>query len=152
MYQLPMLMMTRISKVPRATKSPCAHSADRPYGLSTVSLLVVASAIGAGAADGGAATAAGADAGSWAHAICGAARKLAASASAAMIECDRLSMEDVVILETPGKETGWANSRPQGWKARPQSHTGAQERASLQLEDELLGGLDFIVAGTRADV
>ena len=29
-YQLPMLMMTRISKVPLATMSPCAHKAFRP--------------------------------------------------------------------------------------------------------------------------
>src|SRR5205814_3124816 len=52
MYQLPMLMITRIIRVPRATKSPCAHSALRPYGLSTVSLVVVAVSAGAGAAAG----------------------------------------------------------------------------------------------------
>jgi hypothetical protein len=42
MYQLPMLMITRMISVPLATKSPCAHSADSPYGLSMVSLLVEA--------------------------------------------------------------------------------------------------------------
>src|SRR5436853_444814 len=50
MYQLPMLMITRMISVPLATKSPCAHSADRPYGLSIVSLVVVATGAGAGAA------------------------------------------------------------------------------------------------------
>ncbi len=30
MYQLPMLMMTMTISVPRATKSPCAHSAASP--------------------------------------------------------------------------------------------------------------------------
>ena len=30
MYQLAMLMMTMMISVPRATKSPCDHSADRP--------------------------------------------------------------------------------------------------------------------------
>ena len=49
MYQLPMLMITRMISVPLATKSPCAHSADSPYGLSIVSLVVVAT--GAGAPD-----------------------------------------------------------------------------------------------------
>ena len=30
MYQLAMLMMTMMISVPRETKSPCAHNADRP--------------------------------------------------------------------------------------------------------------------------
>jgi hypothetical protein len=34
MYQLPALKMMRMISVPLATKSPCAHSAFRPYGLS----------------------------------------------------------------------------------------------------------------------
>src|SRR4051812_4526336 len=59
MYQLPKLMMKRMPSVPRATKSPCAHKAPRPYGLSTVSLVVVA-ASGAAASEAGAAIAAGA--------------------------------------------------------------------------------------------
>src|SRR5438045_1575057 len=49
MYQLPMLIRTRMISVPRATKSPCSQSAPRPYGLSTVSLLIGAAVIGAGA-------------------------------------------------------------------------------------------------------
>src|SRR5258705_12043175 len=60
MYQLPMLMITRMIRVPLATKSPCAHSAPRPYGLSTVSLATVGVAIGAAAAAGALASAAGA--------------------------------------------------------------------------------------------
>src|SRR2546423_50139 len=59
MYQLPSDMMNRMIRVPLATKSPCAHNADRPYGLSMVSLLVVgdsgAGAAGAGMAGAGAA-------------------------------------------------------------------------------------------------
>ena len=37
-YQLPTLMSTKISSVILATASPCAHSAPRPYGLSTAAV------------------------------------------------------------------------------------------------------------------
>src|SRR5258706_9872955 len=70
MYQLPMDMTTRMMSVPLATKSPCAHSADRPYGLSTVSLVVVATGGGGTgvpvAVSAAALAAAGALAGGWA--------------------------------------------------------------------------------------
>jgi hypothetical protein len=33
-YQLAMLISTKISNVALATQSPCAQSADKPYGLS----------------------------------------------------------------------------------------------------------------------
>src|SRR5690349_5926667 len=88
MYQLPMLMITRMIRVPLATKSPCAHSAPRPYGLSTVSLAVVGLATGAGAAAAGAlasaagaAAAAGAEA--WACAAMGLRMPTAAAVSTA---------------------------------------------------------------------
>src|SRR5665213_3977830 len=58
-YQEPIDMITRMPSVIRATRSPPAHSACRPYGLSTISVL---GAFAAGAAT-GAATGAGAIAG-----------------------------------------------------------------------------------------
>ena len=36
-YQLDMLISTKISNVALATQSPCAQTADKPYGLSKVS-------------------------------------------------------------------------------------------------------------------
>src|SRR5476649_134103 len=81
MYQLPMLIRTRMSRVPRATKSPCSQRAPKPYGLSTVSFWMIGPvAIGAGAgaeavsaegaAGADAAPASGADAG-WARTASG---------------------------------------------------------------------------------
>src|SRR5665213_3343082 len=58
-YQEPIDMMTRMPSVIRATRSPPCHSACRPYGLSTISVL---DAVAAGAAT-GTATGAGAIAG-----------------------------------------------------------------------------------------
>jgi hypothetical protein len=36
-YQLAILISTKISNVALATQSPCAQTADKPYGLSKVS-------------------------------------------------------------------------------------------------------------------
>src|SRR5215212_8417560 len=75
MYQLPMLMMTSRISVPRETKSPCAHNAPRPYGLSTVSFELAAAGTGATASDAAPVVGAAADAaGSCANAA-GVARK-----------------------------------------------------------------------------
>ena len=46
MYQLPIDMRARIASVTLATMSPPFHSASRPYGLSTSSVVLVAAAAG----------------------------------------------------------------------------------------------------------
>src|SRR5438067_10150581 len=51
MYQLPIDMMTRMAMVPLETRSPPCHTACRPYGFSTSSVVRVAPA-GAGVAGG----------------------------------------------------------------------------------------------------
>src|SRR4029077_9734285 len=81
MYQLPIDMMTRIPSVIRATRSPPFHSASRPYGFSTTSVVFVpaaGAAAGAGGAAGGV-VAAGAAGCACASAVCGATIKAEAT-------------------------------------------------------------------------
>src|SRR5450830_606122 len=77
MYQLPIDMMARITRVARGTKPP-SHTACRPNGLCTSSLLAGAAASAAGAA----ASAAGAAAGAASAAGAEAAADAGASANA----------------------------------------------------------------------
>src|SRR4029453_9964659 len=71
MYQLPIDMMTRMISVPLETKSPCFHSASRPYGFSITSFAgspAPGGGVGAFAASAGAGVAAAGAGAVWAWA------------------------------------------------------------------------------------
>src|SRR5450830_1520600 len=81
MYQLPIDMMDRIIRVARGTKPP-SHTADRPNGLCTSSVLAGAAASAAGAAASAAGAAASAATGAGAASAAGAEAAADAGASA----------------------------------------------------------------------